>query len=247
VTVLGRRLVSFNVATTQLVQEAQMGGLRGVTVLLVICFHSWLAAKSESVSPKLRVTVTLYDGVKLSSSELSRAEEEAGKIFLFAGIKLAWISGPLGSEVNDNTVSEMWNPTSLQLRIWSSAMAGNRPTSSDTLGFCLSLKNGDAVVLADVIQKHVIEPARFSNLLGLAMAHELGHLLLQSAGHSVKGIMRRTLSKEMSMDDERGYLRFTSSEAETMRNEVRRRMGLKRMLVSTDVLKPAPTSELANH
>jgi hypothetical protein len=107
-------------------------------------------------------------------------------------------------------------------------MAGKRPTSSETLGFCLSFENGDAVVLADAIQKRaVFGPTNFADLLGLAIAHELGHLLLRSASHSVAGIMRaRWTEKGLSADD-RGYLRFTYGEAESMRREVRRRMGLK--------------------
>src|SRR6266478_170254 len=107
-------------------------------------------------------------------------------------------------------------------------MAGERPTSSETLGFCLSLGNGDAVVLVDTIRdRAVFGPSNFADLLGLAMAHELGHLLLRSAAHAVTGIMRRQWTERQLWDDHRGYLRFTSGEAESMRNEARRRTSVK--------------------
>ena len=221
--------------TTQAVEEVQVGGFREVPVLLLICFHSWPAQKPEpgpnsltGAASELRVMVKVYNGINLSSGELSRAEREAAKIFQFAGIQLTWTAGVLGPDVNDNTPSETWNTAFLQLRIWTRAMVGKKPLGSETLGLCISLENGDALVLADAIRKRAAfgttDP---TDLLGLAMAHELGHLLLRSARHSVTGIMRARWSERQLRDDDRGYLRFTPREAETMRNEVRRRMGLK--------------------
>ena len=47
-TVSDRRLASLKVAlTTQTVEEAQMGGFREVSVLFLICVHSWSAEKLE--------------------------------------------------------------------------------------------------------------------------------------------------------------------------------------------------------
>ena len=210
-----------------------MGGFREVSVLFLICVHSWSAEKQdaergrvpEAVS-ELRVMVNVYNGVNLSSSDLSRAEREAEKIFLYAGIQITWTTGLFAADVNDNATSERGNAASLQLRLWPRAVAGKRPTSAETLGFCLSLENGDAVVLADAIQKRaVFGSTQFADLLGLAMAHELGHLLLQSERHSVSGIMRAQLTEKALRDDDRGYLRFTAAEAESMRTEVRQRIG----------------------
>ena len=235
-TVSDRRLASRNVAlTTQPVDEAQMGGFREVPVLVLICFPSWSAQKPvrgtcgvTEVASELRVMVSVYNGINLSSSELSRAEREAEKIFLYAGIQLTWTTGLLAADVNDNTPSVRWNAAVLQLRIWPRAKAGKRPTGPETLGFSLSVENGDAVVLADAIQKRaVFGSTNFADLLGLAMAHELGHLLLRSAAHSVTGIMRARWTEKALRDDDRGYLRFTPGEAESMRSEVKRRMGQK--------------------
>jgi len=208
-----------------------MGGFREVSVLFLICFQSWPAEKPEpgprgvtDAASELRVVVNVYNGVNLSSSELSRAEGETERIFLYAGIQLTWRTGLLAADLNDNATSERGNGA-LQLRLWPRAVAGKRPSSFETLGFCLSLENGDAVVLADAIQNRaVFGSTHFADLLGLAMAHELGHLLLRSAAHSVAGIMRARWTEKGLRDDDRGYLRFTASEAESMRTEVRRRM-----------------------
>ena len=212
-----------------------MGEFRKVSVLLLVCGYSCWAENPDrgrhsqpDVASDLRVTVKVYNGIDLSSSELSRAEREASKVFEYAGIQLTWTAGVLGAGVNDDTPSERWNTAFLQLRIWTRAMVGKKPLGSETLGLCISLENGDALVLADAIWKRaafgMTDP---TDLLGLAMAHELGHLLLKSARHSVTGIMRARWSERQLRDDDRGYLRFTPGEAVTMQNEVRRRMGLK--------------------
>ena len=144
----------------------------------------------------LRVIVNVYNGINLPKDELSRAEREAERIFSYAGIQITWTSGLMAADLNDNATGE-WGNAALQLRLWPRAVAGNRPSSPDTLGFCLSFKNSDAVVLADAIQKHAVYGGpSFANLLGLAMAHELGHLLLRSAGHSAAGIMRARLTRK---------------------------------------------------
>lgn len=216
--------------------EEQVGGLREVSVLFLICSHSWATEKnapslksaSETVT-ELQVTVKVYNGINLSPSELSQAERTAERIFGYAGIQLTWTTGLLAADVDENVPSLKWNAaSSLQLRLWPRAMAGKRPSSSETLGFCLSFENGDAVVLADdVRERAVFGTTNFADLLGLAMAHELGHLLLGSPAHSVAGVMRARWTEKGLRDDDRGYLRFTADEAESMRSEVRRRMGVK--------------------
>jgi hypothetical protein len=214
-----------------------MGPFRQVQVLLFICFESCSAQQVEpgrasvtDPTSELQVVVNVYNGVNLPSSDLARAEQEAEKIFLYAGIRLIWKNGLLSAGVKRGAPIVSSSPASLHLRIWTRAMVGKTPALPETLGFCLSLENRDAVVLADAIQKRaVFGSTNFDDLLGLAMAHELGHLLLQSARHSVTGIMRARWTEKGLAEDYRGYLRFTSREAQSMRNEVRRRMRLKKL------------------
>jgi hypothetical protein len=203
--------------------------VRSFPVVWLVCFHSSLAGQSDPGSREFRVQVRVYKGADLAPEELSRAEQEAERIFRFAGIELTWSSGPLKAEVNGNTPAGEWDAAHLQLRLWPSAPAGRAPTNSETLGFCLSLVTGDAVVLVDAVRKRaVFGTTGFTDLLGLAMVHELGHLLLRSAKHSVTGIMRARWTERGLRDDERGYFRFTPGEAESMRKEVSRRMDLNR-------------------
>ncbi len=211
-----------------------MGEFRAVPVLLLVGFHPAAdACGIPEAIPEPQITVNLYNGINLSSGDLQRAEREAERIFLYAGIQVGWIPGMLAAGLDRNKPMVQSNAVVLQLRIWTRRMAGKRATGSETLGFCLSLDNGDAVVLADAIQKRAVFGAtNFTDLLGLAMAHEVGHLLLRSMSHSVAGIMQARWTEKCLREDERGFLRFTPGEAALMRNEIRHRMGLKRQVAS---------------
>ena len=98
----------------------------------------------------------------------------------------------MAREVKSHSVrDEALNPTPLQLRICTRGMVRPNVVATEKLGFVISLEQSHAVVLFDAVQN--LAASRFTNpanLLGLAMAHEMGHLLLQAAAHSAAGVMR---------------------------------------------------------
>ena len=60
-------------------------------------------------------------------------------------------------------------------------------------------------------------------ILGHGIAHEIGHVLLQQAGHSPVGLMRAQWHRTDFENMVGGNLHFTSEEAERVRTEVSRR------------------------
>jgi len=62
--------------------------------------------------------------------------------------------------------------------------------------------------------------AAWHAILGDAMAHEIGHLLLGSYPHSVSGLMRAEWRREEYVRSAQGGLLFTPHEGELMRAEV---------------------------
>jgi len=70
----------------------------------------------------------------------------------------------------------------------------------------------------------VCESASTAQILAHAMAHEIGHLLLNLETHSDSGIMRATWDVRTLQDACYGYLLFTPQQAELMRTEVQRRL-----------------------
>jgi hypothetical protein len=60
-------------------------------------------------------------------------------------------------------------------------------------------------------------PAELSTLLGYAMAHELGHLLLGTNSHSPTGLMRADWRTKDLIDMSQGGLRFSEEQARAMK------------------------------
>jgi len=65
--------------------------------------------------------------------------------------------------------------------------------------------------------------ANTAQILGHAIAHEIGHLLLNVQTHSAGGIMRGDWNLSDLRNVSYGYLRFTTRQAKAIREEAGRR------------------------
>jgi hypothetical protein len=182
---------------------------------------------AEDIRPALQVRVHVYNGARVSSRDLLRAEERAARVFKQANIIVIWTAGSMPKDLSPDAAHEEWIPGDLQLRIWTRSLAQPSMIDSDALGFCSSIEGGQAVVLFDAVRSLVrIRLSDPAVLLGLAIAHEMGHILLRSVSHSTAGIMRARWLPNDLHDAETGSLVFTRDQIQSMQNEVRRRMGL---------------------
>jgi hypothetical protein len=152
---------------------------------------------------------------------VTSAEKSAATIFIKAGVDVKWID----CDVSEACRSEP-GPTELWLHL-----LDKRPTilSGDTLGFALLThaplnEGGYAAVSWEAIRNlaDAIE-ADAGPVLGIAIAHELGHLLLGSHAHSQDGVMAAHLRNSQLARAGRGQLRFDDAQVEAIRNEIRRR------------------------
>jgi hypothetical protein len=163
-----------------------------------------LAQISPTVAfvPNLSIRIRVYNIAKISPVVLSEAEQQATRIFDAAGTEIAWqecpCSGNLGS-------------LDFMLRIVPRLFGSTRnPFREDNLGFAAVDEDGG--ILATVFYHRVEVLTRGGNtskLLGHAIAHEIGHLLLGSKAHTDKGIMRAYWSKDYLKSINRGQLLFT--------------------------------------
>jgi hypothetical protein len=196
-----------------------------MAILVVLGSAARAGARSKTES-ELHLTVRVYDCAHVGADDLHQAEERAHRIFRQAKIRVTWVLVPLVNEVHEHQDSEEWNPADLHLRLWPRDGVGSNTFGEDTLGFRLSTEKSTAVIIADEVQKRAA--VQFTNpgeLLGLVMAHEIGHLLLLSKAHSAEGIMQAQLATNLR-DRRRTLLVFTRQQAVAMQDEVRRRMGI---------------------
>jgi hypothetical protein len=170
-----------------------------------------------------RINVRVHNYAQVSTEILTQAEAEAAEILGKAGIEIAWTNcDPTRKDLGDAAeCNQLQGPTTLFVRIlpYFGVIPG---TDKQTMGFALG-------TLASVSIRRVSEEAaefgvKPYEVLGPAIAHELGHILLGQKGHSPTGIMRARWRREDYERAPRGAFNFTAEQARSVRAEVRRRV-----------------------
>ena len=158
--------------------------------------------------PVVRVRVQIYSD--LGAGILQRAERDAADIFRQSGIELRWL-GP-GQLDGDR-------PPDIDLVILPDAMARKLRATPDQFG--LAVFAGRAYIFLDrLISFAKDELAPVNQLLGPAIAHELGHLLLGPNSHFTVGIMRGRWRKADVKNAFQGSLIFTAEQGQIMRRGI---------------------------
>jgi len=175
-----------------------------------------------SESPDITITVHVYNYATVSEKTLSRAKQEAGRIFRNAGLTALWVDHALSVEDrrHPHRSTDSWDGTDCVLRL----LAQSREASSiNAMGEALSLVEIANVFVNRVAEKAAISELSVSRMLGHAIAHEIGHLLLGNNSHSPGGIMAAPWTKQDLWHMHRGDLLFTSQEVARIQQEVRHR------------------------
>jgi hypothetical protein len=161
-------------------------------------------AAMGQVRPNIKLSVVVYDAAQLRTQTLESAERLAGTVLLTAAIQSTWVAGPVEDLRNlgmDFTAYPAKGcraaPVSaiLRLQILPRAPAG---LAAHALAFSLPCARSGlrVTIYADRVAK-VSEAGgpTFGRVLGYAIAHELGHVLLQSDAHATAGLMKGLWSK----------------------------------------------------
>jgi hypothetical protein len=142
---------------------------------------------AEAQLAPLPVTVAIYDSAALPPPVLERAKGVATEIYRRIGVSVTWLAGPQVAAAVPTTAACPDSPTPLiHLRLLGRSANPHRPTGD--LGFAAS-----GGTLASVLVEPVAYVAKRKNLevgdlLGVVIAHEIGHLVLPPDSHST-GIM----------------------------------------------------------
>jgi hypothetical protein len=141
------------------------------------------------------VTMTIDAG--LAEPARRALLQEVESIWRDAGVSVRWVvAGELGDAVNR-----------LQVRVVRRAERSN-DGDAGVIGELLRFEEGDAVALVSVVRAEAVVRAagtgrsqlapdsivqhRLGTVLGRAVAHEIGHYLLESGAHTSRGLMRAT-------------------------------------------------------
>jgi hypothetical protein len=182
------------------------------------------AVLAEQPSPSSTIRVRVNNYSRASDRVLASAEHEANRIFGRAGLAVDWLNCPPGhsNPVQPDSCHEAPGPTDIILRVLS---APARTKFQDSV-FGFAVYPHLASVFYDRMLKRAIsDDAEFEAqfLLGCAIAHEIGHLLLGSNGHSGSGVMRARWERKQIRQAMTGALLFTPEQARLIQAEAQTR------------------------
>jgi hypothetical protein len=176
-----------------------------------------LAGKEAISSEPVRLTVLLRNYSGIPESSIVEMASSAERVLRKARIEVAIVEcAASGAETGPAICSQALDPTTLILRIQLPSLAA----SGKQVGYAAMTRSGGAYItlLADPARRRSsVESLSDGVLLGHALAHEIGHLLLGPDSHASSGIMRPSWR---SADQEwmaKGLVHFTSSESQRMR------------------------------
>ena len=185
-------------------------------------------AAAAEIGPDMRVVIRTYDNAGLPPADLRTATETASRILKASGIDMAWH----GCDVA--LVRNAAHPCAAPLRANEIAVrivrlatdAGYR--GDLPLGYSLVDTDSRSGTLATIYIDRVAWLSGAAGvesplLLGRAFAHEVGHLLLGTNGHSDTGLMRAVWScASLQRNIRRDWL-FSPGDSRAMRQAVRLR------------------------
>jgi hypothetical protein len=180
-------------------------------------------ANSGAHTPAVRVWV--IDTAHIDKKTLSDAQKTTTGVFRNVGLRVIWFSCPSRTGQPGSARCQYEDASALVLRIVPRP-AGNS-VDGDALGFAVVTPGNSTY--ATVFRERVLAaldpagPCTEAVLLGHAIAHELGHLLLGTSSHTRAGLMAGRWHATALDHAASGWLQFSPSEAARMRAEATRR------------------------
>jgi hypothetical protein len=184
--------------------------------LIAGTFAVLFAAMGPRSEPK--ITVLVYNSDAVPERTLARAQRVATGILSQAGVSLVWRK----ARVEDAVPA----PAEIPLHLLQARPA---QLHHDAEGFAV-LRRADAagdnyagISLPAVLDTAASLDAELPVVMGAALAHEIGHVLLGSGAHSRGGVMSARMTIQEILAAGRGELRFSSQQASLIRAEAVRR------------------------
>lgn len=180
---------------------------------LALAFPAWPAQPINPDQPLVNVGVLVLTWQDAPNTILEKAEAECQRAFLPLGIKVMWINA---------SADVTWGGPDIVFR---AAILPRAPRSRDIDVFGSALPDKRDGVQLFVYYERVFALSRLAELpvhrvLSAALTHELGHLLLRSAEHSLTGVMRGVWGRREWDEVGQGRLRFSPEETRKMRSNL---------------------------
>ncbi len=193
--------------------------------ILAAIIGSSVFAEAPDGCSEAKITVSVYNLARVPRGTLAHSERLATEIFKSAGITTEWTTVPVwdGTDLLTdfsaspaNGCTEPLHSDTVRVQILPYAPPG---FSIQALGYSLPCaERGIQVTIyadrVEAVSQHSL--AAFYRVLGHALAHEVGHVLLRSSVHESDGIMKGVWSRNDWQRAAVTTVRFSPDEAKRM-------------------------------
>jgi hypothetical protein len=191
-------------------------------MLMLVAAHAGM--REAAAEPRATVAIRTYNYAALSTLQLAAARSEAARIFDRAGISLEWIECRVPGVLEGAACTEpLLAGRDLMLRLMNRIPAQGDPIVALGESMLDLEQRGGVLMTIDVFPVRAVAEQAFTalpTLLGRAIAHEIGHLLLGSAEHPRSGLMRALWSRDELRGLKPAHWGFSAREAAQMRQAV---------------------------
>jgi hypothetical protein len=172
-------------------------------------------ARDATAAPAAAVTIRIHDYAHVQRAALVDAQRIVSRMYEGIGVRTEWLEPVRPSQ--DRRLPA-WTATDLTLIVLSAEMSGRRVLPHSVVGYA-AVSRGAPGRIAFVIYDRLVTAARDTgadrtDMMGMVMAHELGHLLLPDGSHSDDGVMRAHWGAEDLRRMRPLDLRFSIAQAE---------------------------------
>jgi hypothetical protein len=196
-----------------------LGGSIAVLVGVASTTARAAAEPPPSPQPVIHLLAVVHD-LRVSGDVLTQAKREVSQIYGLSGVTIIWDSATAEDtdEARARRLFVVFKPV------------GNDPATAalkpSTMGAAIT-SSAHRGRLAYIFYERIQDFAGYTSstvavVLGHAIAHEIGHLLL-APGHSDSGIMRADWTRDDMTQASRGVLRFTADQTAKLRRAATRR------------------------
>jgi hypothetical protein len=200
--------------------------------LLIVISLPAIARPRIAVGPGSSSVVAgrVFNSAGLSMKALEEAEKEVGRVFEEAAIQIRWLNCSAPPDIIQEPDPCQPSPGSSEVIIMIRLAKGPVPAElrmrPNAMGLAVNTKSGGT--FAFIFCSRVDDTARtatlpFSRVLGCAIAHEMGHMLMGDRPHSSFGLMRGDWEPKDLRRMAMSPLSFLPHDSELMRDGLARR------------------------
>ena len=181
-----------------------MGALRRLWVLSIAALVCAAGSGTEAISGTVGMRVIVQNDGVAPAELLARSQIEVAELFRSIDVAVTWVNEPVDEARGVRVVKiTNWEPP-------------DRAVGKAALGVTYTGQHGTkrAYVIWPRVQRLAQRASvRLDSLLAVAIAHEMGHMVLPNGSHAKRGVMRETWDANDLRSASAGLLRFSRESA----------------------------------